>query len=308
MFLRLLLGLFAMSAVYASDYVFFSPETISSHLSGYNDVEKAAIEKDLSVVRSVCLSHTSPTSIKTPLYIATAGGPGARKSTILERFLHHHPELKNSVYLDPNTRGLRFMVHTYYDQSLNFYIIGESKNYENVIKTAYEKWQGASNYIALTLLEEALQERRDIIFGTTSTGSHIGPFFSELKKAGYRIELLLCSCFDDLREESVEYRNKEIRFYQSSPEEAVSKGKLFSERMPQYFQYADKLYFYWSDELFQPEHLAAVLDGKDFVITDLDAYVKFVGKYELDRKMHHAEGIELPSFKELIISRTGKNE
>lgn len=309
MFLRVFLGLFSITSLLAADpYFFFSPDMIASHLKNYNDDELIAIEKDLAMVRSVCFMNALPVTGRAPLYIATAGGPGTRKSTILERYIHAHPDLNQAVYLDPDARGLRFMAHTYYSQSLNYYEIASKKSYDDVLKAAYEKWRGASNYITLTLLEEALQNNYDILYGTTSTGPHMAQFLPQLKKAGYRIELLLCSCNFDVREEAIEYRNKDIRFYQSSPEDAISKGKYFSERMPLYFQYADKLSFYWSDDLFQPEHLAAVLDGSDFVIVDLDAYVRFVSQYEEERLAHVADGKDLPPFKELLTSRTGKEE
>ena len=53
---------------------------------------------------------------------------------------------------------------------------------------------------------------------------------------------------------------------------------------------------------------SAVLDGNRFEILDLEAYIKFVGKYEDDRKLHLSEGIDLPSFQELLTSRTGNPE
>lgn len=301
--IRFLFSLFALTTVYATDYTYFSPEMIRTHLNGYTDSEITAIDKDLSVVRSVCINPgLTPSIDRPPVYVATAGGPGSRKTTILERFIQEHPSTQ-AVYLDPDARGMRFMVHTYYAQSLNHRVIAQEKNYNNVLKTAYEKWRGGSNYIALTLLEETFHQGLDIFHGTTSTGSHIEQFFPAVKNAGYRIELLLCSCDDVVRDDALEYREHEIRHYQVSKVEAMTKGKLFALRMPLYFKYADKLYFYWSESLSQPERLAAVLDGNSFEITDLEAYVQFVGKYEADRKIHQAEGIDLPSFKELLSSR-----
>jgi hypothetical protein len=306
MFSRFIFTLCAVATLAtAENFVFFSPEMIRSHLNNYSDAEKASIEKDLAVVRSVCFNHPQSAAGRPPKYIATAGAPGARKTTILERFIDHRDELKDAVYLDPDPRALRFMVHTYYSQSLNNKVIAASKNYDDVIFQAYNKWRGGSNYITLTLLEEALQNRYDIIHGTTSTGSHMDQFLPQLKQAGYRIELLLCSCEDDVCEDAIKYRNKETRFYQSSPDEALSKGKIFSQRMPLYFQFADKLYFYWSVDLTHDERLAAVLDGSNFEILDLEAYIKFVGKYEDDRKLHLSEGIDLPSFQDLVKSKTG---
>jgi len=274
--------------------LFFTQDMITSHLKGYSEADLTLIRKDLDVVRSVCLGDTHNT--QTRFYLATAGAPGARKTTILERFIATHPEFANGVYLDPDPRTLRFMAHTYYAQSLNALTISNTKTYDEVIQIAYSKWRGGSNYIALTLLEEAFALGRSVTHGTTSTGSHIPAFFSTLKANDYKIVLLLCSCPDEVRRESVSYRNDVIRFYQSSPEDAVSKGLLFPQRVQAYFAYADQLYFFWSDSLFSPERLAGIWTNEKLVIIDDEAMRYFIDKYESDRCSLQASGITLPRF------------
>ena len=274
--------------------LFFTPQMISKHLETYNDKEMQLLEKDLSVVRSICLDDTHNTD--TRFYLATAGGPGARKTTILEKFMAAHPEYQGGVYLDPDPRTLNFMVHTYYAQSLSPLVISQAKDYNEVIKNAYDKWRYGSNYIVLTLFEEAIAKGRSIIYGTTSTGAHIPNFFAKLKENDYQIVLLLCSCPDDLRYEAVEYRNNTVRFYQSSPEDPVAKGKFFPQKMGAYFAYADLMYFYWSDDLFSPERLAAVWRGGKLEVHDAQAMQRFVDKYEADRVALAAEGQIIPSF------------
>ena len=97
--------------------LFFTPQMISSHLKEYSEEEVQLLSKDLDVVRSVCLDGKENT--ETRFYLATAGGPGARKTTILEKFVSIHPEYQDGVYLDPDPRTLKFMVHTYYARSLS---------------------------------------------------------------------------------------------------------------------------------------------------------------------------------------------
>ncbi len=188
------------------------------------------------------------------------------------------------------------MVHTYYDQSLTPLAISKTKDYDQVIKNAYDKWRPGSNYIVLTLFEEAVSAGRSIIYGTTSTGAHIPNFFAKLKENGYQIVLLLCSCPDGLRKEAVEHRNQVIRFYQSSPEDAIAKGKLFPQRMGAYFAYADLMYFYWSDDLFSPEKLAAIWRNGKLEVHDEEAMQRFSEKYEADRSVLAAEGHIIPDF------------
>lgn len=281
--------------------LFFTPQMIATHLDTYTEQEIALIEKDLKVVRSVCFDNVHNTEKR--FYVATAGGPGARKTTILEKFMNTHPEYQGGVYLDPDPRTLKFMVHTYHAQSLNPLIISQAQNYDQVIKEAYSKWRGGANYIVLNLFEEAVEAGHNVIYGTTSTGAHIPEFFAKLKENGFQIVLLLCSCPDNLRKEAVEYRNQVVRFYQSSPEDAVAKGKIFPQRMKDYFDYADVLYFYWSDDLFSSERLAGIWQNGKLEIHDSEAMQHFSDKYEADRASLAAEGKMISSFKSYFLNQ-----
>lgn len=282
--------------------LFFTPEIISGHLKSYTDEDIQLLKKDLDVVRSVCLDGSQNTDSR--FYLATAGAPGARKTTILERFVAQHPEYQGGVYLDFDPRTLRFMVHTYYAKGLNSLVIAQTGDYSQVIKNAYEKWRFGSHYIVLSLFEEAVAKGRSIIFGTTSTGAHIPKFFARLKEEGYQIVLLLCSCPDQLRQEAVQYRNDVVRFYQSAADEVVSKGKFFPQRMGAYFDYADLMYFYWSDELFSPERLAAVWQNGKLEVHDTEAMHRFIEKYEADRQALSAEGQSVPAFESFLKERS----
>lgn len=295
---RMLFILTLFSFIHLQAEMFFTPQMISSHLKEYSDEEIQKLNKDLDVVRSVCFQGTENTEHR--FYLATAGAPGARKTTILEKFVSAHPKYQRGVYLDPDPRTLKFMVHTYYAQSLTPLIISESSSYDQAIQKAYDKWRAGSNYIVLSLLEEAFESGRSIVYGTTSTGGHMPAFFTKLKKNNYEIVLLLCSCPDELRYEAVDYRNRIVRFYQSSPEDAVAKGTLFPQRMETYFSYADQLYFYWSDHLFSPERLAGTWVHGKLEIHDSYAMDLFINKYEADRSALKEKGIIIPSFNSLL--------
>jgi len=290
------------AALQAREHFIFSPEQIESHLVSYNEQEKEDIAKDLAVVRSVCRVEEAPSKEK-PFYLASAGGPGSRKSTILERFIQRNPEFQSGVYLDPDQRGLKFMPHTYYNRSLNALMAASNPDYLEVKKTAYERWRGASNYITLTLLEETLQKKNDIIHGTTLTGDYVAEFLKKLKAEGYHITLVLCYCPDQMRKEAVEYRNNEQRFYQSTPEEEVSKGKAFVEKLSVYFEQADTLHLYWSDDLLSEERNAAIFDkGKLIINEGCDcALGRFISQYEEDRKILLAEGKMIPAWDDLFV-------
>ena len=285
------------------EYFFFSPQLISSLKAHYTQEELVDVEKDLNVVRGICFDQPQ-TQEGRPFLIATAGGPGARKSTILERFIEKHPEYAKGVYLDPDQRALRFMVHTYYKRSLNALSTASNDDYSVVRKLAYEKWRDASNYITLTLMEEALRSRQSIVYGTTATGDHVEAFFKKLRSRGYDLTLLLCSCNDETRAEAVSYRNSAQKFYQCTPEDAVSKGKNFPARMPVFFAQANALYLFWSDNVHQPERLAAILRNGNMEIVDAQALDLFISKYNADRENLSKEGKNLLSWKDLVAIYT----
>lgn len=279
---------------------FFTRQIMESHLSSYSEEERSAIAQDLAVVGSVCFSDLKDEcGHEHPFYLATAGAPGARKSTILERFLKSHAEFGNAVYLDPDQRGLKFMVHTYHKRSLCALATAECQEYTLVEKKAYGKWRGASNYITVKLIEEALRKRFNVIHGTTSTGNHIPAFFEKLHAGGYKIALLLCYCEDEFRKKAVAYRNAQQRFYQATPADFVEKGKLFSQKFKDYFANAEQLYLFWSEDLFTPECLAAVYTGSVCCVHDDDAFRKFIGRYEQDKANLKKDGINIPSWQEL---------
>jgi len=277
---------------------FFTQEMLEGNLKTYTEEEKAAIEKDRAVVKSVCFP-ANPQSKERPRYVASAGSPGSRKTTILEKFLSQNPEYSDCIYLDPDPRTLKYMAHTYISRSLSPLVIAGADNYGEVIKNAYNKWRFGSTYIAAALLEEAFQNRYDVAHGATLTGDIVPRMLQTIKEGGYEITLLLCSCEDDFRVQAITRRNEVQRFYQSSPEDAVAKGKFFPQRMGAYFTYADKLRFYWSDSLETPERLAASYEDGRLAIHDQEAWERFIGKYEKDREALKAEGKELPSWEEL---------
>ncbi len=298
---KLILGFALAAMASAQAHFFFSEEMLDSNLKTYTEEEKAAIKKDQAVVKSVCFPE-NPGSKERPLYIASAGGPGTRKTTILEKFLKNHAEYADCIYLDPDPRALKYMVHTYISRSLSPLAIAEGKDYDSVIKTAYDKWRFGSTYICASLLEEAFQNRYDIAHGTTLTGDVVPKLLKTIKEGGYDITLLLCSCDNDFPVASITYRNQETRFYQSSPEDAIAKGKLFPQRMPTYFAYGDNLHFFWSDSLKTPERLAASYENGKFTIVDAAAWKEFGDKYEKDRALLFEEGKEIASWEDLIAT------
>ena len=120
-----------------------------------------------------CIFNSIPSSQKPLIYLATARAPGASKSTVLETNLKSHPHF---IYIDPDQRTLKFLIHTYV-KSLNNYAISQASSYKTLAQKQYLKWRDASNYIAYNLLNEAYDNNFSIAHGTTSTKKDLEAFF-----------------------------------------------------------------------------------------------------------------------------------
>lgn len=268
-------------------------DVVTNLLAPYSEKEMHLIHCDLKNIKELCFRDTTPS--KEPMYIATAGGPGACKSTILEIFLHNRP---NCVYADPDQRALKYMINTYH-QSLSNYEGITYPNHQELCKNAYNKWRNASNYIANTIINEAFANGYNIAHGTTSTAKTIESLYQRLKQKKYKIILLLCYAPDETRLKANEHRTNVQGFVQVTPEDAINKGKMFHQRFPIYFNYADKIYFYWTEDFLKGSvHAATYEKGKGLIVTNNEALRNFTQKYDDDRK-----GSNLPSFDELIKNK-----
>lgn len=295
LFRQLSILIFIMPQAVMGAEAFINETYVQSFLKGYAAEEVTRIDIDLKNIRALCFREVTPLTFGKRTYIATAGGPGASKSTILEHWLE---ENKNFAYLDPDQRALKYMIHTYLQEFSNRNIshlkVHTRSDWENLLERAYTKWRGASNYIATTLLNEAFSHGDNIAHGTTSTSEQVEGLYQKLTGNGYKIILLLCYASDEHRVNAVMHRAKNQNFVQTSAEDTIQKGKLFPERFPIYFKYADEMQLYWTDPS-NLEHstLAATLRaGKGMVIHDENAMKKFTAQYNLDSQGKEWKALE----------------
>lgn len=268
---------FGMSAVRSATNItaLIPSQFVDSLLKDYSEEERLLIADDLANIEKLCFRGCLLPKGQ-PIYLATAGGPGASKSTILETYLKDKP---NFVYGDPDQRALRFMVHTYL-ASTNNYAISQSSSFGELLHQSYKKWRDASNYIACTILNRAFAKGYNIAHGTTSTAKEVAGLYDRLKQKGYRIILLLCGSTDDNRIKALQHRAKEQDFIQNAAGDAITKGQVFPERFPIYFQFADAIEIYWTEEFNKGSVKAATIErGKKVAIHDPVAYNKFLEQY-----------------------------
>lgn len=276
-FIPLLAFGFGLAVNLTSASELISSAFVAGNLNGYTELENQLILDDLNNIRQLCFRDTSPAKEAERIYVATAGGPGASKSTILETYLHAH---SNFVYADPDQQALRYMINTYLKGRNNF-TISKASNYQDVLASGYEKWRGASNYIACTIMNEAFSKGYNIAHGTTSTAKQVTGLYEKLKACHYKIVLLLCGSTDQNRVGAINHRAATQGFVQSSEQDTLDKGKAFPERFPDYFKYGDEIHLYWTETFSKGSALAAIYDtkSKSLTIKNQDALDRFIRQY-----------------------------
>ncbi len=244
----------------------------------YSEEEKSLINEEMKTIDEKAFSKAQ----KKKIYLATAGGPGACKSTILEKRLGEENDL-GYAYLDPDRVALLSMDRTF------------AKDRENDPKAAYKKWRDASNFITNTLLNKAFGGGYNIAHGTTSTGATMGNFYKKLKAEGYKIHLIMCSSPEDARLAAIKYRDEVQKFVQSTQEDIINKGKMYYDRFPVYAEYADDIEFFWTGYFKEGSIKAATWTReKGLFILNQEAF----SKIEKDYNEHKKEGSK--NFNELF--------
>ncbi len=248
---------------------------VDSNLENYSQEEANLILEDLKNIRKLTFNSTNPQ--EKPVYVGTAGGPGAAKSTILEGFLMENPLDNKAAYVDPDRVSLRSMIHTYIPH-LSAYNASKRESYGQLSQEAYRKWRGGSNYIALTMLNESASQKVNIAHGTTATSPHIGKLYQNLKEKGYEIVLLLCGSTDQNRGDLIEHRQISQAITQVEPSDIITKGKDFPQRFQTYFDFANKIYIYWTENLEVGSVLAATYSpAKGLEVQNKGAFERFTG-------------------------------
>jgi len=219
-----------------------------------------------------------------PIYIATAGGPGACKSTIINSILQNKfkgffPEFSNMVEVDPD-QVLSYMIHSYVYRKTH-------RNYEKnpddqkFFADLYNLYRGSSNFIANTVLNEAFKRGFNIAHGRTSTPLTIIELYKRLKSKDYILGLYLCGADDKIRYEAIMHRATKQASVQADLNDVVKKGEMFSKRFPIYFHYADFIGLFWTEHFQAGSVLAATYTKSEdkLVPCDEKAFDSFAHYY-----------------------------
>ncbi|GAB5410960.1 MAG: hypothetical protein ChlgKO_00740 [Chlamydiales bacterium] len=248
---------------------FFSREAICSFLNSYNEEDMEKIVSDFHLLQQQTFANAD----RKKIYLFTAGGPGAGKSTILENELDKR-EI-HYAYIDPDRRGLQKMESTYLTD------IKSGATSEE----AYTKWRGASNFIANTLMAIALDQGYAIAHGTTMTSPHAANALQAIKNYGYERHLLHITSPDVVRIASDRARQEVL--FQCTEEDLIKKGKAFFERYDDYLANTDKISFYYRPAVDETV-LAATQVGEELTVRDEASWAAI-------RELHQNKGALAPA-------------
>ncbi|MEL7431646.1 MAG: zeta toxin family protein [Chlamydiota bacterium] len=289
---KIFLFVCTLSSVFGDIY---PQKALDSLLFSYNQEEKEAIDEDYQSIKNIIF----PKEIADErIYIATAGPPGAGKSTLFELFLRKNFPHISFAYIDPDQWTMRYMIHTYYQRSLNAADLIQYTTHLEATKAAYEKWRDASNYISKSLFNEACLDGISIAHGTTSTSSFVPDLYEKLHEKNYKIHLALVAATPNFCNEAIKIRQEERKYYQSTLKDENEKARWFLEKIPIYFKYADQIYLFWHEDFPISDIPIAIFTKQGAFYYNKEAFARFVDQYETARARSSRE--DLPSMEVLI--------
>jgi predicted ABC-type ATPase len=260
---------------------YFPKTAIRGLLNKYSTDDLEKIYNDFLLLHAKAFKGAE----KTRSYMVTAGPPAAGKSTLLEQIIRFNPETgKNTtgfVYIDPDRAAMQQMPSYLQDRALH----RDGKGGRDA-KAAYDHWREASNFIAQTLLAEALVDGYKIAHGNTmSVDQSITNLQAIQTKYGYKTHLIHCTTTDDIRLAREKIRQGD-GMYQVTAEDFASKSVKFFSLLPKYVQ-VSSADFYYSKDVTSTE-LAAVKDlGQEAIMVNQLLFNEVL-------RLHKEKGVENP--------------
>jgi len=256
------------------EYTFVSEATVDFALkcyegtafgeNSYTDEEKARLTSDINHIYQKIIAK-NPTK-KQNAFIS-CGAPGAGETTLFEKLLITRKQIgETCAYIDPDAVCLKPGMEKTYIKELNEGLeklkqlpeVQRSAAESVLRKSLYRKWRAGSNAATQFILSELIKNRYSLFFGTTAQSPHIKSTFEFLKKHGYTIHLVYVIAPDDVRYESITYRDR--KFVQTTPEDIKEKGEAVPQRIHDYLQYADSIGFYYRKGRDSSAELAATIN------------------------------------------------
>lgn len=184
-------------------------------------------EREKKRITSLFLSGCKKSN--TPLFTVIGGGIGSGKSTFYKKSkimgVHHDPDaVLNQIkgYQDDTKSG-----------------IAED------IRKAFAKWELPARELSEEILDQALNQKFDIVYSRTCSTDETPQFLKDVKGKGYKI--IFNGIYADLKMclERAQRRMKIENRY-SPPEVVTERHQKFLKLLPLYKEIADDFYFYQS--------------------------------------------------------------
>lgn len=286
------------------------PESVTK---AWIDQSPPALEK------SVCYDYQSlyhlrfdqtrvPAANERKLYLATAGAPCTGKSTELDLELARQfdPRYDNAVLIDPDRWVMEYMTHTFRPMMSAGNIA--DRGVRDNARHAYAQCRPGANIIANLLLNEAFDDGRHIVHGTTLTDDYTGEMLKTLGDAGYERRLMICACEEAVREDASHRREEEEGVYQVTQGDFREKARLAALRMADYFAHGDNLLLMWKDDVATRATLAAEYVDGTMYVHDEESFAAFKNKYAADRAEFAREKVYLPDWDSLEFAYMNRTE
>lgn len=236
-------------------------------LDKYSPAELQLIYQDFCELRE----KTFAGATKKLDYVVTAGGPGAGKSTVLERLIADgecpDASLDKSIvraYIDPDRSCLLRMTRTYK---------ADIASGAKTPQAAYEHWREASNFLSNFYLAVALKEGYAIAHGSTMATPYAKNALGAIRNMyNYRVTVVHVTCAEDVRKVSEELRRKG-GVVQCTDQDFKDKQAMFFTLLSDYLNCSDDLLFCYRGSYDQSAWAAKVEKGS-LIVYDAAAFAQ----------------------------------
>ncbi len=221
-----------------------------------------------------------------PLYIASAGGPGAGKSTALFQYVSslfnvdvpkeawHESSLSEAMskiftevpaaLVSPDRRGILSLALKNRDEPTSD-------------RAFYLKWRWASNFLSNVALNVAFQNRRNIVHDTTLSGRTALDNLKALKNSGYCLAVFMQGAPLRTREEAADKRNE--TFFQSLKGNVTDQDTAFAEKISQIVPLTDLAVIGWRNAANEEAKQVAKIANGTLLVLDEEGFERYCSAY-----------------------------
>lgn len=260
------------------------PESVSLALwQRMSASQKAMVGPAQQSMRRLFIDQASAVpETQKPLLSSTGGAPGSGKSRFQQHFrngaydttLGSDSRRQNAVFADPD-RGVLVNMPQYSALPPR-----SVPDYSKQAIDLYNHVKDVTVSVTNLVLNEAVNTRKNIVFGTTLTTPAAAKVLQAYAGRGYDREMQIMSAPEEFREAAQRCREETEGLYQVTGEDYYQKGLMATERTADWLTHGgDTIALVWNDDLSKEARVAAVFKPSGVEICDRDAYKDHVRDY-----------------------------